>query len=74
MINLRTAKEVHGTLIKYLIDRHDLGFFKSIVDFVLEPINPFEPEKRRGARRDFVLVTVLVGLPVCAFVCFNFWL
>ena len=46
----------------------------SILDWVLEPQNPFEPEKRRGARKDFVLVVVLVGLPVGAFVYFNFWI
>ena len=61
-------------LVKYLKGRRDLGFFKSIVDLVLEPINPFEPEKLRGPRKDFVLVAVLVGLPVSALVYFNFWI
>ena len=74
MTSGRAAKEVHGILVKYLKGRRDLGFFKSIFDLVLEPINPFEPEKRRGPRKDFVLIAVLVGLPVSALVYFNFWL
>ena len=70
----RTAKEVYAMLVKYISGRRDMGFFKSIFDLVLEPQNPFEPETRRGARKDFVLVAVLVGLPLSALVYFNFWL
>ena len=70
----RTAKEVHGMLGKYLKGRRDLGLSKGILSLLLEPKNPFEPEKRRGPRKDFVLLAVLVGLPVGAFVYFNFWL
>ena len=61
-------------LVKSLGCRRDLGLFKSIFDLVLEPQNPFELETRRGPRKDFVLVAVLVGLPVSALVYFNFWL
>jgi hypothetical protein len=68
-----TAKEIHGTLVKYLEGRRDLGCWKGLVDFVLEPQNPFEPGKRREPRKDFVLAAVLVGLPLGAFVYFNFW-
>ena len=74
MANQRTAKEVQVMLVRHLEGRRDLGLWKSILDLVLEPQNPFEPEKRRGARKDFVLVVVLVGLPVGAFVYFNFWI
>jgi LPS O-antigen subunit length determinant protein (WzzB/FepE family) len=59
---------------KYLKGRQDLGLSKGILSLLLEPKNPFEPEKRRGPRKDFVLLAVLVGLPVGAFVYFNFWL
>jgi hypothetical protein len=68
-----TTKEIHDTLVKYLEGRRDLGFWKGLVDFVLEPQNPFEPEKRREPRKGFVLAAVLVGLPLGAFVYFNFW-
>jgi hypothetical protein len=68
-----TAKQMHDILVKYLEGRRDLGFWKGLVDFVLEPQNPFEPEKRREPKRDFVLTAVLVGLPFGAFVYFNFW-
>ena len=68
-----TAKEMHDILVKYLEGRHDLGFWKGLVEFVLEPQNPFEPEKRREPKKEFVLAAVLVGLPLGAFVYFNFW-
>jgi hypothetical protein len=68
-----TAKEMHAILVKYLKGPRDVGLWKGLLDFVLEPQNPFEPEKRREPRRDFVLVAVLVGLPLGAFVYFNFW-
>ena len=68
-----TAKEMHDILVKYLEGRHDLGFWKGLVDFALEPQNPFEPEKRREPKKEFVLAAVLVGLPLGAFVYFNFW-
>ena len=64
---------MHAILVKYLKGRRDLGLWKGLLDFVLEPPNPFEPEKRREPRKDFVLVAVLVGLPLGAFVYFNFW-
>ena len=68
-----TAKEMHDILVKYLEGRHGLGFWKGLVEFVLEPQNPFEPEKRREPKKEFVLAAVLVGLPLGAFVYFNFW-
>jgi len=70
----RSVKEIHGVLAKYLKRRPDLGLLESILNLVLEPKNPFEPEMRRRPRRDFILVAVLAGMPVGAFVYFNFWL
>ena len=74
MANERTAKELRGMLVKYFRSRPDLGLWKCILDLVLEPKNPFEPEMRRQPRRGFVLVIVLSGMPVGVFVYFNFWL
>ena len=74
MTRERTAKEIHGMLAKYFRSRPDLGLWKSILDLVLQPKNPFEPQLRRRPRRDFVLLVVLAGMPVGAFVYFNFWL
>jgi hypothetical protein len=68
-----TAKEMHESLVKYLEGRRDLGFWKGLLDLVLEPQNPFEPEKRRETSKDFVLAAVLIGLPIGAFFYFNFW-
>ena len=73
MAKERTAKEVHGILAKYFGSRPDLGLWKSFLDLALEPTNPFEPRLRRRPRRDFVLVVVLAGMPVAAFIYFNFW-
>ena len=69
-----TVKEVHGMLAKYFSSRPGLGLWKSILDLVLQPKNPFEPQLRRRPRRDFVLLVVLAGMPVGGFVYFNFWL
>jgi hypothetical protein len=68
-----TAKEMHAILVKYLEGRRDVGVWKGLLDFVLEPQNPFEPEERREPRKGFVLVMVLAGLPLGGFVYFNFW-
>jgi len=69
-----TVKEIHGMLAKYFSSRPDLGLWKSILNLVLEPKNPFEPQLRRRLRRDSVLVALLAGMPVGAFGYFNFWL
>lgn len=74
MAKERTAKEIRGMLVKYFRSRPDLGLWKSILDLMLEPKNPFEPEMRRRPRRGFILVIVLSGMPVGVFVYFNFWL
>ncbi len=73
MVQHRTAKEVQGILAACLKTKIDLGFWNSILNLVLDPCNPFEPGKRREPRKDFVLAVVLVGMPLAAFVCFNFW-
>jgi hypothetical protein len=74
MAEQRTAKEMHVVLVKYLKGRRDIGLSKAFLGLVLEPPNPFEPEKRREPRKSFVLVAVLVGLPLAAVFYFNFWL
>jgi hypothetical protein len=74
MAEQRTAKEVHAMLVKYFKGRRDLGLWTVFLGLVLEPPNPFEPEKRREPRKSFVLVAVLVGLPLAAVFYFNLWL
>ncbi len=73
MAKERTPKEVWVMLDSYLKARCDLGFWKSILDLILEPQNPFEPQMRRTPKRGFVLVILLLGLPLGAFAYFNFW-
>jgi hypothetical protein len=74
MAEERTTKELYAVLVRYLKGRRDLGLWKAFLGLVLEPSNPFEPEKRREPRKSFVLVAVLVGLPLAAVFYFNFWL
>ena len=68
-----TAKETHAILVKYFEGRRDVGLWKGLLDLVLEPQNPFEPGMRREPRKGLVLAAVLIGLPLGAFVYFNFW-
>ncbi|HEV3275585.1 MAG TPA: hypothetical protein VG860_02110 [Terriglobia bacterium] len=69
-----TTREAHTALVGHVKARRDLGLWKAFLDLVLEPQNPFEPTKRREPRKAFVLAAVLIGLPLAAFVYFNFWL
>ena len=69
-----TTREAHTALVGHFKARRDLGLWKAFLDLVLEPQNPFEPTKRREPRKAFVLAAFLIGLPLAAFVYFNFWL
>lgn len=60
-------------LADYFAARRDIGFWKSIIDMMLEPQNPFEPAMRRNPRKGFVLLMVLMGFPFGAFIYFNLW-
>ena len=68
-----TRSEVHILLRKHLKRRPELGLGNLIVDTVLEPPNPFEPDQRRLPRKAFVLVAASLLAIVGVFVGFNLW-
>ena len=68
-----TTREVHHRLVSYLSGRPDLGLGKMLLNFALEPANPFDPKRKRKFRKGFVLV-LLVALALAAtFAYFNFF-
>ena len=68
-----TTHEVHRRLVSYLSCRPDLGLDKMLLNFALEPANPFDPKRKRKFKKGFVLV-LLVALALAAtFVYFNFF-
>lgn len=73
MVKTMTRSEVHILLRKYLNRRAEIGFVNLIVNTVLEPPNPFEPDKRRLLRKAFVLVALSLLALVGVFVGFNLW-
>ena len=66
-----STKSVYDVLRQYLRQRPDLGFAHAALDFVLEPLNPFDPEARRAPRPWFVVFALLVGALAGCFLYFN---
>ena len=73
MVKTMTRPEVHVLLRKHLKRRPEIGLGNLIVDTVLEPPNPFEPDQRRSPKKAFVLVAVSLLALVGVFVGFNLW-
>ena len=65
--------EMHALLTKNLDDRRDIGVLKGILDLLLEPCNPFEPEKRRLPKKSIAFTAFMALLMLLAFVAFNLW-
>ena len=65
-----TVKTVYNTLSQYIRDRADIGANKAVLDNVLDPANPFEPEAARPPRRWFVLFCLVSAL---VFGCFSYF-
>ena len=65
-----TVKTVYHTLSQYIRDRADIGANKAVLDNVLEPAKPFEPEAARPPRRWFVLFCLVSAL---VFGCFSYF-
>ena len=67
-----TPEETHVWLNDYFQKRRDIGLGKAIVDVVLNPRNPFEPEARRLPRPGIVFSACLFTFTVGWFLYFNF--
>jgi hypothetical protein len=67
-----TKNEMVELLRKKLRRRGDHGVENLIKNLVLEPRNPFEPEKRRLPKREVVSVGSLLAILFGALVWFNF--
>ncbi len=66
-----SAKEVAAMLLEDIRRRPEFGLRKAIVNFVLEPANPFEPQAVRPPKRWFVLFAMLMLLAGGSFVYFD---
>jgi hypothetical protein len=67
-----TPEETHAWLKNYFQPRREIGLGKLIMDIVLNPRSPFEPEARRLPRRGFLIGAGLFAFAVNWFVYFNF--
>ena len=65
--------EVHSWLKDDLNGRPELGLCKAILAVVLEPPNPFEPQRRRLQRKAFVLAVLWLLALAGVFIYFNWW-
>lgn len=68
-----TAKEVYVMLRDDLRKRPDLGFRRSVVDHLLEPLSPFDENSGRRPQRWFVLSSFVSLAAVGSVAYFNFW-
>jgi hypothetical protein len=68
-----TKAEVRKLLRARLKRCPELGFSNLIVNTVLEPPHPFQPNKRRLPRKGFLLVAASLVAIVGVFVAFNLW-
>ena len=68
-----TKPEVRRLLRARLKRCPELGLSNLVVNTVLEPPDPFKPNKRRLPRKGFVLVAASLAAIVGVFVAFNLW-
>lgn len=67
-----TKNEMVERLREKLRGRGDRGFLNLVKNLILEPRNPFEPERRRLPKREVVAVGSLLAILFGALVWFNF--
>jgi hypothetical protein len=64
-------KEVQEQVGDYLRSRREFGLSTTILNVVLEPPNPFEPQARRQLRKAFVLAVLWLLTLAGVFAYFN---
>lgn len=72
MVKRITSDETQAWLKDYFRRRPDIGLGKAVVNLALNPRNPFEPEKRRLPRREFLFGAGMLLSVVAWFFYFNF--
>ncbi len=68
-----TPHEMHPLLRKNLEAQPHLGVWKGILDLLLEPRNPFEPDKHRLPKKGVDFIGLMGLLLLLAFAPFNLW-
>jgi len=68
-----TPHEIHARLRTNLEAKPDLGVWKGILDLLLEPVNPFEPDKRRLPKKGVAFMGLMALLLLLACAPFNLW-
>ena len=66
-----TARQVLAAFEVKMQQRQDLGVAKRALNIVLEPRNPFEPDRRRKPKMETVLFGALLALVLTALLFFN---
>ena len=66
-----TEGQVRAWFHEHFRQRPDIGFWKASLDLILEPKNPFDPDKRRQPKRGFLLGAGIVVVAVGWFAYFN---
>ena len=56
------TKEIHASLSQCIRSRADIGVFKAVGDFLLEPRNPFQPKAARAPQRWLVFFALVAAL------------
>jgi len=66
-----SVRPVYKSVRLCLAGRPHIGALKALLDLILEPINPFDPNANRSPRRWFVLFSLVSVLGVGCFFYFN---
>lgn len=66
-----TADEVLAAFEAKMAQRPDLGVVNRVLNVLLDPRNPFEPERTRKPKMETVLFGMLFAVVVAAFLFFN---
>lgn len=69
--NRQATNTVELDLAAYLDRRPEIGFARMLLNFALEPQDPFKPETRRSFRKGFVIAVVFWSMLAGWFLWFN---
>lgn len=67
-----TPPQVHTSFKEHFRERPDIGVREAVLNLILVPRSPFEPEQRRQPKRGFLIGAVFVLVALGWFTYFNF--